>query len=82
MAGRAVRTQGAGPATTRILGVIPAMHAVLARSVAARQRIGTVAVSAVGMFAGGGDFGAPAARFAAKFRELLESAAVLTNLNS
>ena len=113
----------AGPAATRIPGVIPAMYAVMARSVAARQRIGTVAVTAVGMFAGGGGFGitslslmsleiivggmsqrprviegqltardvldltiaidhnvvdgAPAARFAAEFRELLESAAVL-----
>ena len=114
----------AGPAATRIPGVIPAMYAVMARSVAARQRIGTVAVTAVGMFAGGGGFGitslslmslevivggmsqrprvidgqvtvgdvldltvvidhnvvdgAPAARFAAEFRELLESAAVLS----
>jgi uncharacterized protein (DUF2132 family) len=43
----------AGPAATRI----PAMYAVMARSVAARQRIGTVAVTAVGTFAGGGGFG-------------------------
>jgi pyruvate/2-oxoglutarate dehydrogenase complex dihydrolipoamide acyltransferase (E2) component len=103
--------------------VIPTMYAVMARSVAARQRIGTVAVTAVGMFAGGGGFGitslslmsleiivggvsqrprviegqvmvrdvldltiaidhnvvdgAPAARFAGEFRELLESAAAL-----
>jgi pyruvate/2-oxoglutarate dehydrogenase complex dihydrolipoamide acyltransferase (E2) component len=114
----------AGPTATRIPGVIPAMYAVLARSVAARQHIGTVAVTAVGMFAGGGGFGitslslmslevivggmsqrprvidgqitvrdvldltvaidhnvvdgAPAARFAAEFRKLLESAAVLS----
>jgi len=114
----------AGPAATRIPGVIPAMYAVMARSVAARQRIGTVAVTAVGMFAGGGGFGitplslyslevivggmsqrprvidgqvtvrdildltvaidhnvvdgAPAARFTAEFRELLESAAVMS----
>jgi pyruvate/2-oxoglutarate dehydrogenase complex dihydrolipoamide acyltransferase (E2) component len=114
----------AGPAATRVPGVIPAMYAVMARSVAARQRIGTVAVTAVGMFAGGGGFGitslslmslevivggrsqrarvidgqvvvrdvldltvaidhsvvdgAPAARFSAEFRELLESAAVLS----
>src|SRR6201982_2014968 len=47
----------AGPAATGIPGVIPAMYAVMARSVAARQRIGTVAVTAVGMFAGGGGFG-------------------------
>jgi hypothetical protein len=33
------------------------MYAVMARSVAARQHIGTVAVTAVGMFAGGGGFG-------------------------
>ena len=114
----------AGPTATRIPGVIPAMYAVMARSVAARQRIGTVAVTSVGMFAGGGGFGvtslslmsleiivggmsqrprvidgevmvrdvldltvaidhnvvdgAPAARFAAEFRELLESAAVIS----
>jgi pyruvate/2-oxoglutarate dehydrogenase complex dihydrolipoamide acyltransferase (E2) component len=113
----------AGPAATRIPGVIPTMYAVMARSVAARQRIGTVAVTAVGMFAGGGGFGitslslmsleiivggvsqrlrviegqvmvrdvldltiaidhnvvdgAPGARFAGEFRELLESAAAL-----
>jgi pyruvate/2-oxoglutarate dehydrogenase complex dihydrolipoamide acyltransferase (E2) component len=117
----------AGPTATRIPGVIPAMYAVMARSVAARQRIGTVAVTAVGMFAGGGGFGitpltlmslevivggmsqrprvvdgqvsirdvldltlaidhnvvdgAPAARFAAEFRELLESAAVISPPN-
>ena len=46
-----------GPAATRVPGMIPAMYAVMARSVAARQRIGTVAVTAVGMFAGGGGFG-------------------------
>jgi len=114
----------AGPAATRIPGVIPAMYAVMAKSVAARQRIGTVAVTAVGMFAGGGGFGitplslfslevivggmsqrprvidgqvtvrdildltvaidhnvvdgAPAARFAAEFRKLLESATVIS----
>jgi pyruvate/2-oxoglutarate dehydrogenase complex dihydrolipoamide acyltransferase (E2) component len=114
----------AGPTATRIPGVIPGVYAVMARSVAARQRIGTVAATAVGMFAGGGGFGitpltlmslevivggmtqrprvvdgqvairdvldltlaidhnvvdgAPAARFAAEFRELLESAAVIS----
>ncbi len=112
------------PAATRIPGTLPAMYAVLARSVAARQRTGTVAVTAVGMFAGGAGSGitplslmslevivggmsqrpravdgqviirdvldltlaidhnvvdgAPAARFAAEFRALLESAAVLS----
>ena len=114
----------AAPAATRIPGAVPAMYAVLARSVAARRRIGTVAVTSVGMFAGGGGFGvtsltlmslevivggmsqrprvvdgqvavrdvldltlaidhnvvdgAPAARFAAEFREFLESAAVIS----
>jgi pyruvate/2-oxoglutarate dehydrogenase complex dihydrolipoamide acyltransferase (E2) component len=114
----------AAPAVTQIPGTVQAMYAVMARSVTARQRIGTVAVTAVGMFAGGGGFGitsltlmslevivggmtqrprivdgqvavrdvldltvaidhnvvdgAPAARFAAEFRELLESAAVIT----
>jgi hypothetical protein len=33
------------------------MDAVMARSVAARQRTGTVAVTAMGMFAGGTGFG-------------------------
>jgi hypothetical protein len=33
------------------------MYAVMARSVAARQHIGTVAVTAVGMFVGGGGCG-------------------------
>jgi pyruvate/2-oxoglutarate dehydrogenase complex dihydrolipoamide acyltransferase (E2) component len=113
----------AAPAATRIPGALPAMYAVMARSVAARQRVGTVAVTSVGMFTGGGGFGttplslmsvevivggmsqrprvvdgqvairdvldltlaidhnvvdgAPAARFSAEFRQLLESAAVL-----
>jgi Family of unknown function (DUF5999) len=47
----------AAPAVTRIPGTVQAMYAVMARSVMARQRIGTVAVTAVGMFAGGGGFG-------------------------
>jgi pyruvate/2-oxoglutarate dehydrogenase complex dihydrolipoamide acyltransferase (E2) component len=117
----------AAPAATRIPGTIQAMYAVMARSIAARQRIGTVAVTAVGMFAGGGGFGitplslmslevivggmsqrprildgqaavrdvldltiaidhnvvdgAPAARFGAEFRKLLESAAVISPPN-
>lgn len=112
------------PAATRIPGAIRAMYAVMARSVAARQRIGTVAVTSVGMFAGGGGFGlspmtlmtlevvvggmtqrprvvdgrievrdvldltiaidhnvvdgAPATRFVAQLREVIESAAVLS----
>lgn len=113
----------AGPVATRIPGVIPAMYAVMARSVSVRQRAGTIAVTSVGMFADGGGFGltpltlmsldvvvggmsarprvvdgevrirdvlditlvidhnvvdgAPAARFAAEFRRLLESASAL-----
>jgi pyruvate/2-oxoglutarate dehydrogenase complex dihydrolipoamide acyltransferase (E2) component len=47
----------AAPAATRIPGAVEAMYAVMARSVAVRQRVGTVAVTAVGMFAGGGGFG-------------------------
>ena len=42
---------------TRIPGVLPVLYAVMGRSARARQRIGTVAVTAVGMFAGGGSFG-------------------------
>jgi len=117
----------AAPAATRIPGTLPAMYAVMARSVAARQRVGTVAVTAVGMFAGGAGLGitpltvmslevivggmsqrprvidgqvivrdvldltlaidhnvvdgAPAARFGAEFRALLESAAVISPPN-
>jgi pyruvate/2-oxoglutarate dehydrogenase complex dihydrolipoamide acyltransferase (E2) component len=41
----------------RIPGAIPAMYALMGRSVRARQRSGTVGVTAVGMFAGGGGFG-------------------------
>jgi pyruvate/2-oxoglutarate dehydrogenase complex dihydrolipoamide acyltransferase (E2) component len=114
----------AAPVGTRIPGAVRAMYAVMARSVAVRQRVGTVAVTAVGMFAGGGGFGitpmtvmslevvvgglarrprvigdhieirdvldltlaidhnvidgAPATRFSAELRELIESAAVLS----
>jgi pyruvate/2-oxoglutarate dehydrogenase complex dihydrolipoamide acyltransferase (E2) component len=46
----------AGPFAARIPGVIPAMYTVMERSVRVRQQIGTVAVTAVGMFAGGGGF--------------------------
>jgi hypothetical protein len=41
----------------RVPGVIPAMYVLMGRSVRTRQRSGTVAVTAVGMFAGGGGFG-------------------------
>ena len=117
----------AAPAATRIPGTLPAMYAVMARSAAARQRVGTVAVTAVGMFADGAGLGitpltvmslevivggmsqrprvidgqviardvldltlaidhnivdgAPAARFGAEFRALLESAAVISPSN-
>jgi pyruvate/2-oxoglutarate dehydrogenase complex dihydrolipoamide acyltransferase (E2) component len=47
----------AAPTATRIPGVVSAMYAVMSRSVAVRQRVGTVAVTAVGMFAGGSGFG-------------------------
>jgi len=118
----------AGPIATRIPGVIPASYAVMSRSVTLRQRIGTVAVTAVGMFAGGGGFGltplalmslevivggmskcplvvdgqvavrdvldltlavdhnvvdgAPATRFGAELRDLIESAAVILGSGS
>jgi pyruvate/2-oxoglutarate dehydrogenase complex dihydrolipoamide acyltransferase (E2) component len=108
----------------RIPGTVGAMYAVMARSVAARQRVGTVGVTAIGMFADGGGFGltpptimslevvvggltqrprvvggeirirdvldltlvidhnvvdgAPATRFGAALRDLIESAAVLS----
>jgi len=116
--------QRAAPAAARVPGAVPALYAVMARSVALRQRAGTVAVTAVGMFGGGSGFGlspmtlmtlqvvvggmtrrprvvdgrieirdvldltiaidhnvvdgAPAARFCAYLRALIESAAVLT----
>jgi pyruvate/2-oxoglutarate dehydrogenase complex dihydrolipoamide acyltransferase (E2) component len=41
----------------RVPGVSPVLYASMGRSVRIRQRIGTVAVTAVGMFAGGGGFG-------------------------
>jgi hypothetical protein len=41
----------------RAAGTVPALYAVMARSVTVPQRIRTVAVTAVGMFAGGGGFG-------------------------
>lgn len=114
---------GFGPALAHFPGAVRALYAVINRSVAIRQRVGTVAVTAVGMFAGGAGFGltpltlmscevivggmsrrprvvdgdiqirdvldvtlvvdhtlvdgAPAARFAAALRELIETAAVL-----
>jgi pyruvate/2-oxoglutarate dehydrogenase complex dihydrolipoamide acyltransferase (E2) component len=46
----------AAPVGARIPGVIPALYALMGRSVRVRQHSGTVAVTAVGMFAGGGGF--------------------------
>ena len=113
----------AAPVGARIPGLVRAMYAVIATSVRVRQRTGTVAVTAVGMFAGGGGFaiapltlmslqvvvggmtqqprvvdgqievrdvldltvsidhnvvdGAPAARFGAELRRLMENATAL-----
>jgi hypothetical protein len=47
----------AAPIGTRLPGAVRVMYAVMARSIAVRQRVGTVAVTAVGMFAGGGGYG-------------------------
>lgn len=44
-------------AVTWVPGLVPAMYLVMNRSIRVRQRVGTVAVSAVGMFGGGGGFG-------------------------
>jgi pyruvate/2-oxoglutarate dehydrogenase complex dihydrolipoamide acyltransferase (E2) component len=44
------------PAAGRIPGVFPLMYAVMSRSVRAHVETGTVQVTAVGMFAGGGGF--------------------------
>jgi pyruvate/2-oxoglutarate dehydrogenase complex dihydrolipoamide acyltransferase (E2) component len=114
------------PIGARIPGLFPTMYAVLRRSPRLRQHTGTVAVTAVGMFAGGGGFaiapltlmslqiviggvsarprvvgdqltvrdvldltitvdhaivdGAPAARFGARLRELVETATALSDL--
>jgi len=112
----------AAPVAARIPGAFRAMYAIMARSLRVRGRTGTVAVTSVSMFAGGGGFaiapltlmslqvvvggmsqrprvvegqvevrdvldltisidhnvvdGAPAARFGAELREILESAAL------
>jgi pyruvate/2-oxoglutarate dehydrogenase complex dihydrolipoamide acyltransferase (E2) component len=50
--GRAL--QRLAPIAGRVPGVFPAMYAVMSRSVRAHQLAGTVQVTAVGMFAGGG----------------------------
>ena len=49
--------QRAMPVATHVSGALPAMYAVLARSVALWQRSDTVAVSTAGMFGGGWDSG-------------------------
>ena len=113
----------AAPVAARLPGVLPAMYALMGRSVRVRQHVGTVAVTAVGMFAAGGGFaisqptlmslqavvggvtprprvvqgevevrevldltvtidhnvvdGAPAARFGAELRQLIENATAL-----
>jgi pyruvate/2-oxoglutarate dehydrogenase complex dihydrolipoamide acyltransferase (E2) component len=46
-----------GTTATRVPGFSAALYAVLGRTVRARRLSGTVAVTAVGMFAGGGGFG-------------------------
>jgi pyruvate/2-oxoglutarate dehydrogenase complex dihydrolipoamide acyltransferase (E2) component len=48
---------GLAAAAVRVPGAIRVLYAWMGRSVRARQRVGTVAVTAVGMFAGGGGFG-------------------------
>jgi pyruvate/2-oxoglutarate dehydrogenase complex dihydrolipoamide acyltransferase (E2) component len=48
--------QRLAPLAGRVPGVFPAMYAVMSRSVRARELTGTVQVTAVGMFAGGGGF--------------------------
>jgi hypothetical protein len=52
--GRAL--QRLAPIAGRVPGGFSAMYAVMSRSVRAHQRAGTVQVTAVGMFAGGGGF--------------------------
>jgi pyruvate/2-oxoglutarate dehydrogenase complex dihydrolipoamide acyltransferase (E2) component len=49
--------QRLGPIGTHVPGTARALYAVMARSTAARRRTGTVALTAVGMFAAGGGFG-------------------------
>jgi pyruvate/2-oxoglutarate dehydrogenase complex dihydrolipoamide acyltransferase (E2) component len=44
------------PVVGRIPGLLPLMYRVIGRSVRARSRVGTVQVTAVGMFAGGSGF--------------------------
>src|SRR3954452_4810309 len=53
-AGRALST--IAPIAGRVPGLFPVMYAVMARSVRAHLHTGTVQVTAVGMFAGGGGF--------------------------
>jgi pyruvate/2-oxoglutarate dehydrogenase complex dihydrolipoamide acyltransferase (E2) component len=48
--------QRLAPVAGRVPGLFPAMYAVMSRSVRAHELAGTVQVTAVGMFAGGGGF--------------------------
>ncbi len=50
------RSERALVAASRVPGVLRAVYAVISRSTRARERAGTVAVTAVGMFADGGGF--------------------------
>lgn len=52
--GRALRRFG--PLAGRVPGLFPALYAVMSRSVRAHELAGTVQVTAVGMFAGGGGY--------------------------
>jgi pyruvate/2-oxoglutarate dehydrogenase complex dihydrolipoamide acyltransferase (E2) component len=44
------------PLAARLPGLFPAMYALMGRSVRFRRQVGTVAVTAIGMFAGGGGY--------------------------
>lgn len=59
MSGTGRLLERAGPIGPRIPvpGLVPAMYAAMGRSITARLRTGTVAVTAVGMFASGSGFG-------------------------
>jgi pyruvate/2-oxoglutarate dehydrogenase complex dihydrolipoamide acyltransferase (E2) component len=46
-----------GTAATRVPGLVPTLYGLMSRTVRMRRMTGTVAVSAVGMFAAGGGFG-------------------------
>ncbi|MGY1836984.1 2-oxo acid dehydrogenase subunit E2 [Blastococcus sp. SYSU DS0510] len=56
---RGVKADLASTGTGRAPGVFPVMYAVMSRSVRAHQLAGTVQVTAVGMYAGGGGLPSP-----------------------